>query len=607
MTRNGIEAPGRGYRDGGRSGGGSGYRAAGKANPPRYREDEVGRASSSSNQRSGASVRTSGGSYNNLTGNATHHDDHLDDDGNIAGEVDYTDGEMGSASSSFASSPQSSVGSGGDRRGLPRGANGAGSSGSSSSINVSNQNGVRNNKNESSSPGASFSPSPSSSNGATRGGRGGGSGGGRSDGVQPIPGVSSRPAGVPFGASALSKTMPNTGRGRPRGLRPRSSGSAGTPGSASSRGQRVPPFSALGRQQGSSGTGTGGGNVNSNALARRRGANGLAEAEARAAELLAPGVPLEVVVRAAIKIESVMRVLIARGYVRRKLVSEVTAFSLIMERGIEVIKHPFSGKAKPKNVTVNFVSRKGAMQLSWGGKSGVPLETIFGVTKGIQTDEAPLTASQLLATRGMTKRLNLSKKLSAANKDTGPLKGKRFDLMALPMDPGQQDRRERGASEHAETPPKRTQGMSISIGAGYDLPEEKHRARTREEDGAGQESERIAVVDDLNDKLQSLRKLCVPQARPGSYRPGRAPKTMAVKHMAFFQGGSGSVKSGAGLGSVADMWGDGVRRQYQTDMVRQSNQSVEDVHKRDSVRTAMLVTRSGVHRVTRKAGPPESR
>lgn len=63
--------------------------------------------------------------------------------------------------------------------------------------------------------------------------------------------------------------------------------------------------------------------------------------------------------------------------------------------------------------------------------------------------EAPLTASQVLATRGMTKRLNLSKKL--ANNNTGPLKGKRFDLMALPMDPGQQDRRERGASEHAET------------------------------------------------------------------------------------------------------------------------------------------------------------
>jgi len=31
------------------------------------------------------------------------------------------------------------------------------------------------------------------------------------------------------------------------------------------------------------------------------------------------------------------------------------------------------------------------------------------------------------------------------------LKGKRFDLMALPMDPAkQQDRRERGASEHVE-------------------------------------------------------------------------------------------------------------------------------------------------------------
>ncbi|CAM9856065.1 unnamed protein product, partial [Hapterophycus canaliculatus] len=49
-------------------------------------------------------------------------------------------------------------------------------------------------------------------------------------------------------------------------------------------------------------------------------------------------------------------------------------------------QHPFSGKGKAKNVTVNFVSRKGAMLLSWGGKSGVALETIFGVTKGIDTD-----------------------------------------------------------------------------------------------------------------------------------------------------------------------------------------------------------------------------
>lgn len=77
-----------------------------------------------------------------------------------------------------------------------------------------------------------------------------------------------------------------------------------------------------------------------------------------------------------------------------------------------------------------------------------------GGSSGGGQEEAPLTASQLLATKGMTKRLNLSKKLSAANKDTGPLKGKRFDLMALPMDPaGQLDRRDRGASEHAEAAP----------------------------------------------------------------------------------------------------------------------------------------------------------
>lgn len=57
---------------------------------------------------------------------------------------------------------------------------------------------------------------------------------------------------------------------------------------------------------------------------------------------------------------------------------------------IRRVQHPFSGKGKPKNVTVNFISRKGAMQLSWGGKSGVPLETIFGVTKGINTDVSAL-------------------------------------------------------------------------------------------------------------------------------------------------------------------------------------------------------------------------
>lgn len=50
--------------------------------------------------------------------------------------------------------------------------------------------------------------------------------------------------------------------------------------------------------------------------------------------------------------------------------------------------------------------------------------------------------------------------------------------------------------------------MSISIGAGYDLPEEKHRVRSREEEAGGQESERIAVVDDLNDKLQASVQQC---------------------------------------------------------------------------------------------------
>ncbi|CAM9192872.1 unnamed protein product [Ectocarpus sp. 6 AP-2014] len=752
-----------------------------------------------------------------------------EDNSSFMGEaVDDTDGEMASITSSFsASSPLSSVGSGGgDGR---RRTGSAGAAASTSNNKLAPQNNGNGNG----------SYRPSSSNGVSTQAANGGGGG-----AQAIPGVATRPAGVPFGASALSKNMPNSGRGRPRGLRPRGTGT--TPRSGGGGGaQRIPSFSGSAASSTQQQFGSTGGSSSSSA---RRGAPSSAnskDVEARAAGVLAPGVPVEVAVKAAIKIESVMRVLIARGYVRRKLVSEVTAFSLIMERGIEVIKHPFSGKGKPKNVTVNFVSRKGAMQLSWGGKSGVPLETIFGVTKGINTDalksvvspdraencfslhtqdrtidfevdnpwlvllvvralrlflgahydtlpaptffshlclrprgagagansrtdspkqslvwtsadkelpvsplpkeqttrstpterasrdsasdegddrdgdgqrpplpweggggggeldsaagstmfeavpmeegmvyppapdghapgagsaaRAPrpprvvaagedgeegmpvtdfadeeddghgsadrspggimalfssggrrsaeessigsaagsiprsrsgvegvggvdsstggttprgreaeagggpsggagggagagqLTASQVLATRGMTKRLNLSKKLAANN--TGPLKGRRFDLMALPMDPGQQDRRDRGMSEHAETTTKRSQGMSISIGAGYTLPEEKNRSRgldgERADEGTpsmlGLDSGRTAVVDDLNDKLQASR------------------------------------------------------RQYQTDMVRQKNQSVEDVHKRDSARTAMLVTRSGVHRVTRKAGMPESR
>lgn len=266
----------------------------------------------------------------------------MDEDG--LREVEYTDGEMGSVSSSFASSPQSSVGSGGGRRGVTSGGSGSGAVGGGRSSNGSNKKNRVRNKNES--PGASFSPSSSAGGGG--GGRSGGGGNSsgssrRSDDMQPIPGVAARPAGVPFGASALSKAMPNTGRGRPRGLRPRSSAGTGGGGSASSSSQRVPPASSsLGRQGGGGGGVSGGSGTaaaGGNALARRGvpSAN-FREAEARAAELLATGVPVDVVVRAAIKIESVMRVLIARGYVRRKLVSEVTAFSLIMERGIEVIK-----------------------------------------------------------------------------------------------------------------------------------------------------------------------------------------------------------------------------------------------------------------------------
>lgn len=255
----------------------------------------------------GEDVPTGGG------GGPHGHNSYMNEDGT---EFDNTDDEMGSRRSSFSgSSPRSSAGSagggGGDEGSMTRV-----SGGSNGSKKVS---------------------SSSSSNNP-----------GGDDGVQAIPGVAMRPTGVPFGASALSKTMPNNGRGRPRGLRPRSSTSMGsrTPGSAGSNGQR-PSFSAtavnpssLGRQAGSGSSGSArGGSGGGNALARRGSPSAtFREAEARAAEAVAPGVPVDIVVRAAIKIESVMRVLIARGYVRRKLVSEVTAFSLIMERGIEVIK-----------------------------------------------------------------------------------------------------------------------------------------------------------------------------------------------------------------------------------------------------------------------------
>lgn len=64
-------------------------------------------------------------------------------------------------------------------------------------------------------------------------------------------------------------------------------------------------------------------------------------------------------------------------------------------------QHPFTGKGKPKNVTVNFVSRKGAMQLSWGGKGAVPLETIYSVTKGIKTNVSSNSWTWCFLTHGL--------------------------------------------------------------------------------------------------------------------------------------------------------------------------------------------------------------
>lgn len=136
---------------------------------------------------------------------------------------------------------------------------------------------------------------------------------------------------VPFGASALCKSIPNNGRGRPRGLRPR----ARSLSSTSSSSNRVPVPKFTPNRPSSLGHGEDPSQFRSIVSDGTEGADQTAFA---VAQQVAPGVPMAVVIRAAVKIESVMRVLIARGYVRRKLVSEVTAFSLIMERGIEVIK-----------------------------------------------------------------------------------------------------------------------------------------------------------------------------------------------------------------------------------------------------------------------------
>jgi hypothetical protein len=66
---------------------------------------------------------------------------------------------------------------------------------------------------------------------------------------------------------------------------------------------------------------------------------------------------------AVVKLQTLARVLTARSAVRRKLVSEVTAFSMIMERGIQMTKHPFGSRARPKKVVLSIVQRRGVMQV----------------------------------------------------------------------------------------------------------------------------------------------------------------------------------------------------------------------------------------------------
>ncbi len=61
--------------------------------------------------------------------------------------------------------------------------------------------------------------------------------------------------------------------------------------------------------------------------------------------------------RAAVRLQTLAGVLIARAAIRRKLVSEVTAFSIIAERGISMMKHPFHGRHRPKPVTVCISKR----------------------------------------------------------------------------------------------------------------------------------------------------------------------------------------------------------------------------------------------------------
>ncbi|CAM9416629.1 unnamed protein product [Chrysoparadoxa australica] len=88
---------------------------------------------------------------------------------------------------------------------------------------------------------------------------------------------------------------------------------------------------------------------------------------------------------AAVVMQSVMRVMVARSIVRRKLVGEANAFAIIMNKGINVIKYPYGARAKPKKVLIQFAKQKGKMNLIWGGRHALPLEDVHGLLKGIQT------------------------------------------------------------------------------------------------------------------------------------------------------------------------------------------------------------------------------
>lgn len=95
--------------------------------------------------------------------------------------------------------------------------------------------------------------------------------------------------------------------------------------------------------------------------------------------------------------------------------------------------------------------RRSGDDLGGTGTSGDE-ELVPAVPEAEPDEDQPLTASQVMATRGgPTKRLNLAKRLQGPRETA--LKGKRFNLMALPTDLGEKDRRERGMSADGEMLP----------------------------------------------------------------------------------------------------------------------------------------------------------